>query len=198
MAEEELPSLVEIAQLALDMGFVPIPIIGKKPILPRWQQTTRQTAMRKVQQAVETGAANNIGILTGAPSNVVVVDVDVAKGGLDFWNQLVAEHGLPETFTVKTGGGGLHVYFVMDERTATLRNATAAIKGRGIDLKSNGGQVVFPGSLHESGNYYEIINGVDEENNEIIIASMPSWLFELLQANQQELNKRYPGKYGKK
>lgn len=196
METQELPSLTAIAQLALDLGFVPIPIVGKRPILPHWQRTTAQTAMRKVEDAVRTNSADNIGILTGAPSGIVVVDVDVAKGGLDFWNELVAEHGIPETFTVETGSGGRHYYFQYDDRTSTLRNATGAIKKKGIDLKTTGGQVVWVGSVHpDTGRMYDIIDGTTD-NGDVIIAPMPDWLFELLQANQKELDARYPRKYG--
>ncbi len=197
METQELPSLTDLAQVALSLGFVPIPIVGKRPILPRWQQTTAQTAMRKVEDAVRTGSADNLGILTGAPSGIVVVDVDVAKGGLDFWNELVAEHGIPETFTVETGNGGRHYYFQYDDRTSTLRNATGAIKKKGIDLKTTGGQVVWVGSIHpETGRMYDIIDGTDEQGN-VTIAPMPDWLFNLLQANQTELDKKYPRKYGR-
>ena len=196
MATQELPSLITLAQLALDLGFVPIPIVGKRPILPRWQQTTAQTALRKVEDAVRTGSADNLGILTGKPSKIVVVDIDIAKGGLDFWNELIAENPLPETFTVETGSGGRHYYFQYDDRTSTLRNATGAIKKKGIDLKSNSGQVVFPGSIHpETGRMYDIIDGTTE-SGDVIIASMPDWLFELLRSNQDILDARYPRKYG--
>lgn len=198
---EELPTLSELAQLALHLGFVPIPDKGKRPILPNWQNTTKQTALRKVADAERTGQADNIGILTGKPSGIVVVDVDVSKGGLNFWNELVKQHGEPETLTVETPSGGYHYYFKYDDRTSKLRNATAAIKGSGIDLKSDGGQVVFIGSIGPNGKVYRAINGlnlVDDEINKttVTIASMPDWLFELLQSNQEELNRRYPRKYG--
>lgn len=198
MAQEELPSLLTIAELALDFGFVPIPIIGKRPILPKWQQTTKQTALRKIQHAIEANQCDNIGVLTGQPSNMVVVDIDLAKGGLYFWEELIAKQELPVTFTVETGSGGRHYYWAYDKRTATLRNATRAIKDRGIDLKTTGGQVVWIGSIHpETGRMYDVIDGTTKEG-EIIIASMPDWLFDLLQENQRELDKRYPRKYGDK
>lgn len=185
-------SLTQIAEIALIYGFIPIPVKGKKPVLPRWQTTTAQTALRKVEHAVEQGLADNIGILTGAPSGVVVVDIDVSRGGLEFWNTLLQEHDLPETFTVKTPSGGRHVYFDYDDRTSILRNATAAIKKAGIDFKTSGGQVVFPGSQnHETGVSYDIIGGYNEDTDEVSIAAMPDWLFQLLQTNQAQLDKKY-------
>ena len=194
--ETERYSLTQLAKLAIDFGFVPIPLKGKRPYLPRWQQTTNQTSLRKIKDGEKTGTADNIGILTGKPSGVVVVDVDVNKGGLDFWEELISKNRLPKTFTLETGSGGLHYYFAYDETTQDLRNATAAIKKKGIDVKTTGGQVVFAGSIHpETGVMYDIIDGIDEETQEPIIAPMPSWLLQLLTSNQKELDAKYPRKY---
>lgn len=203
MSQEELPSLIELAQLALDMGFVPIPLVGKRPIIPQWQRITVRTALRKIEDAVRTGSADNIGILTGAPSGVIVVDVDVTKGGLEYWNDLITANPIEETFTVETGSGGLHYYFVYDETTAILRNATKAIRDKGIDIKTTGGQVVFVGSIHpETGRVYTIVDGVyvDAETGQesVTFAPMPSWLFDLLRTNQTQLDVRYPRKYRRK
>lgn len=191
----ELPSLDVLADLALSLGWVPIPIVGKRPILPRWQTITRQTARAKMAHAVATNTANNIGILTGEPSGIIVVDVDVAKGGLVFWETLLQEHVMPETVTVRTGGGGLHLYFRLDDRTRHLRNATGAIKKVGIDVKTTGGQVVGVGSIHETtGVMYDYIGGITPDGN-IILSPMPDWLLQLLQTNQDQLNARYSRKY---
>ena len=186
---------LQLAQVALNYGFIPIPLKGKIPIMPRWQRTTASTALRKVETAVTNSQADNIGILTGKPSNVVVVDIDISKGGLDFWNELIIENGETYTFTVETPSGGRHYYFNYDDRTATLRNATAAIQQRGIDLKTTGGQVVFAFSKGSNDRIYEPIDGFNVETDELFIADMPEWLFNLLQQNQQQLNVRYPKKY---
>jgi hypothetical protein len=52
----------------------------------------------------------NVGIATGAPSGIFVLDVDGAAGKASL-KELEAEHGrLPRTVTVKTGNGR-HLYF---------------------------------------------------------------------------------------
>ena len=52
----------------------------------------------------------NVGIATGAPSGIFVLDVDGATGKASL-KELEAEHGrLPRTVTVKTGNGR-HLYF---------------------------------------------------------------------------------------
>lgn len=187
-----MANLTIIAEFALSYGFIPIPLKGKKPIFPAWQRTTEQTALRKVEEAVEKNMANNIGVLTGLPSGIIVVDIDVAKGGLEYWTSLLEEHSIPETFVVETGTGGRHYYFRYENRLAFLRNATKAIKDHGIDLKTNGGQVVFAFSLnHETGKKYKIIEGFNFKTEELSLTRMPDWLLELLQANQEQLDKKY-------
>lgn len=174
---------VSLANLALDLGFIPISLNGKRPILRKWQRITAKTAINHIKDE-----GDNIGILTGKPSGIVVVDVDIKNDGLEYWQELINKYDLPSTFTVQTGGGGRHYYFNYDERTQTLRNSSRTINGKGIDLKTNGGQVVFPGSIHpETGEKYAIIEGVNftEEGDEsIIIASMPDWLFDLFAKNK--------------
>lgn len=174
---------VSLARLALNLGFIPISLKGKQPISREWQRMTAKTAIRYIKDD-----GSNIGILTGKPSGVVVVDVDKKNGGLEYWEELVNTYDdLPTTFTVQTGGGGRHYYFDYDERTQTLRNSSRSIDKKGIDLKTNGGQVVFPGSIHpETGEKYTILDGVtmtEEGEESITIASMPDWLFKLFQDN---------------
>lgn len=54
----------------------------------------------------------NIGIATGDVSGFFVLDVDPRNGGDATLAALLAEHGpLPDTYRVKTGGGGDHYYF---------------------------------------------------------------------------------------
>src|SRR3954468_4151831 len=52
----------------------------------------------------------NVGVRTG--EGLVVLDVDPRNGGASTLRELVARHGaLPNTWTVHTGGGGMHFYF---------------------------------------------------------------------------------------
>ncbi len=51
----------------------------------------------------------NVGIVTGAVSGLVVLDVDPRKGGGDLLAALEDVHGsLPRTVESLTGGGGQH------------------------------------------------------------------------------------------
>ena len=61
---------------------------------------------------------------------------------------------LPDTYTVKTGGGGQHLYFLWPEG-AGVRNSAGKI-APGLDVRGHGGYVVAPPSLHASGARYEV------------------------------------------
>ena len=116
----------------------------------------------------------NIGIATGRPSNIFVLDVDgdIGKASLKV---LKAKHGhLPKTVTVRTGKGR-HLYFRCD--SARVRNSVGRL-GEGIDVRGDGGYVVAGGSVHVSGVEYEFFHqrGLDE----IGIAASPDWLLGLV------------------
>jgi hypothetical protein len=72
---------------------------------------------------------------------------------------------------VKTGSGGQHFYFKYPIHT--IKNRTNLFQG--IDVKSDGGYVVAPPSLHASGNNYEWTTSFD-----MPLAEMPDWLLNSL------------------
>jgi hypothetical protein len=101
---------------------------------------------------------HNYGILTGI-GGLVVLDVDdiarlEALGILD---------KVPETFTVKTGRGGLHFYYICKDLKQKIILEDPVLKdseGHPLhlgELQALGQQVVGPGSRHPNGNFYEVI-----------------------------------------
>ena len=49
----------------------------------------------------------NIGLATGAEAELIVIDADAGRNGLEFLQELEEKHGrLPETVEVSSGGGG--------------------------------------------------------------------------------------------
>jgi hypothetical protein len=84
-----------------------------------------------------------VGLPTGRPSGVVVLDIDVKDPRAHGFDAL-GERGLlplPTTPMVHTASGGLHVYFDPGERE--LRNSASQI-GPGLDVRGTGGYVVVP------------------------------------------------------
>ena len=87
----------------------------------------------------------NLGVPTGERSGLLVLDVDPASGGLESLAALEREHGpLPVTARARTGGGGMHVFFVYPAGEA-VRNSAGKL-GPGLDVRGEGGYVVVPPS----------------------------------------------------
>ncbi len=118
----------------------------------------------------------NIGILTGSPSGVVVLDVDPHKGGEESLAQLERTCGLlPKTVETITGGGGRHLFF--KDPGVRISN-TASVLAPGLDIRADGGYIVAPPSLHRSGQLYtwEVEHALDD----MALAPMPAWLLSKL------------------
>jgi hypothetical protein len=95
----------------------------------------------------------NIAIATGEPAGVVVLDVDPRNGGDESLFEFESAHGpLPSTPCVKTGGGGQHYYF---RHPGVRVPCSAGLLGPGLDVKSDGGYVITPASVHPNGRAYE-------------------------------------------
>jgi hypothetical protein len=99
---------------------------------------------KKFRKLVKPLPEFNIGIATGKPSNVVVIDIDPRNGGNETFSALEHEFGrLPETVTVKTGGGGTHLYF-----KAPKKQLPSCKLGDGVDFLANEKYVVAPPLVH--------------------------------------------------
>lgn len=110
----------------------------------------------------------NVGIRTGAESGLIVLDVDV-PAGTKALAELERKHGKLITARVLTGSGGWHHYFRHPDRP--VRNSAGSL-GDGLDLRGDGGYVVAPPSVHESGNRYKWTRELDR------LADPPGWLLE--------------------
>lgn len=109
----------------------------------------------------------NIGIRTGPESNLLVLDVD-GKQGEESLIELERRYvPLPDSYTVRTGGGGQHLYFLWPEG-AEVGNSQSKI-APGLDVRAQGGYVVAPPSLHASGARYEV------NESAILPALCPEW-----------------------
>jgi len=95
---------------------------------------------------------SNIGLITGEISGLTVIDFDVDTGGLETLKTLK----MPKTHIIQTGSGGFHYYYKYTDHVYTCASVLP-----GVDIRNNGGLVVAPPSIHESGNLYEV--ALDEE-----------------------------------
>jgi len=155
-----------------------------------WEQ--RATADPELIRRPWSHGPYGIGLACGR-SGLLVVDLDRPKhpgdlppakwtgqgitDGLDVFAALCEQHGQPaplETFTVRTGRGGVHLYFTAP-LGVVLRNTTGD-KGSGlgwkVDTRGHGGYVVAPGSTVDGRPYTVTVD--------VPPMPLPAWLVVLL------------------
>lgn len=159
---------------AESFGWRVIPTGAKKLPLTEHGSSDGTTDLRIIDEWWGRWPDANVAICTGEESNLVVVDLDFDKGGTP--DVLLAVLGggpghppaaaLPPTKFVRSGGGGLHLYFrhPLDypENNGVVPNSVGRTDDKGnafgiadgIDIRGKGGYVVAPPSLHPSGNRY--------------------------------------------
>jgi hypothetical protein len=165
----------EAALAYLARGWAVVAIVpGEKRPMVGWQRYQQQLpAEQEVDAWFGAQPDANVGIVTGAVSGLLVLDVDPRHGGEESLQRLQAEHGaLPPTPEVITGGGGRHLYFA--HPGGSVRNRVALMPG--IDVRGDGGLVVAPPSRHPSGRRYAWLEG--RAPGTVAPASLPGWLRE--------------------
>ena len=159
------------ALLARGWSVIPVEARGKRPIVPWLEYQSRLATEKEVEAWFDGQRTPNLGIVTGALSNLVVLDIDSRHGGPQSLALLELEHGtLPDTVEAQTGGGGRHAYFVHPGGLVHNRAGLAA----GIDFRGDGGCVVAPPSVHPSGRRYQWVPGRSPQEMEL--AALPAWL----------------------
>lgn len=154
-------------------GFPLIPLKGKIPVGKNWGATP----VGKFTS--ETLAVGNYGVVLSA--GYLVLDIDPRRfvQGDKPVTRLAKDLNvnLSGSFSVKTGGGGLHIYFKMPA-DSDIRVVNELEKYRGVEFKSAGRQVVGPGSIHPETNIeYKISVGSPDK-----ILEAPAALLELIKA----------------
>lgn len=147
---DEMSALGKAAAEFAARGFLVFPLKprGKEPITQHgFKDATCDEA--QVREWWSKTPAANIGIATGRGLFVVDVDVHGEEDGLASLREWEREHGkLPETATVRSGGGGLHLYYHGEAKSGTHVKP-------GVDVRGVGGYIVAPPSVHPTGQRYE-------------------------------------------
>ena len=174
------------AKELLDRGFNVIPLFGhndlgveesKRGKAPRINWLPYQhikSTMKEIENWSCLSNEMNLGIVCGKTSNIIVVDAD-NETAINTLDELI----LPETLTVRPAKGK-HLYFKYFE-SDVINNAVRFYDG--IDIRTQGGFVVAPGSLHRLGTTYEFVN-----NSPII--EMPENLIAFIKDNIEKKSKK--------
>jgi len=118
----------------------------------------------------------NVGIATGPGSGLLVLDVDGAQGEQSLIDLAQRGFTLPDSYSVRTGSGGQHLYFAWLEGV-DVRNSARKI-APGLDIRGVGGLVAAEPSLHKSGRRYEVTELATDP------APCPEWLLSLIREAQ--------------
>lgn len=119
-------------------------------------------------QGIEVDKGGGSGICTGG--DFLVVDLDRKNGvdGVAALETLCAGRDLPDTLTVYTPSGGVHLYYSKPEEI-WVGNSRSKL-GPGIDIRGDGGFAVCPDSPHANGGIYRA------ENPDAAVTPAPAWL----------------------
>jgi P4 family phage/plasmid primase-like protien len=176
---------VAVAQEYRQRGFNIIPIVykGKNPSITGWKDfQTRVPTDEEVTNWVNDDPEKlfNIGIITGQTSNLTVVDIDGEEG-----YEALKENGieLPPTLTAKTRKG-CHYYYAYTNSSFIKNNVAVLPK---VDIRTQGGLVVAPPSVHETGFVYSFIDKT------VPIAPFPDDLLTLIASKTKEKVKKESG-----
>jgi putative DNA primase/helicase len=144
---------------------------GKHPRLTAWPSQAT-TVGPTIIGWWRTWPTANIGIVTGADSDLVVLDVD-GEIGADSLRNLERHHGaLPESVISLTGRGGQHILF----RHPGEPISNAVKLWPGIDVRGDGGYIVAPPSRTVGLYAWQLGN----EPGTVPLAPIPAWLLDHL------------------
>jgi hypothetical protein len=116
-----------------------------------------------------------IGVVTGAISQIAVIETDTPKGhgvdGAGALAELETKYGrLPDTLMAISPSGSIHRYF---KHPGGKVKSSASELGPGIDVRGDGGMVIAPPTVRADGVYRWLNNNP--------VAPMPEWLVQLTQ-----------------
>jgi DNA polymerase, archaea type len=166
-----------LAYLEMSLSVFPLAAREKKPPKQfKWEQFQRTLPTQDQVKSWFDGSDSNIAVATGAVSKLLAFDIDgdIAKShAKDVIQNRVHQdtrNAILDTMWVETGGAGFHLLvrfnpgeFQQDSLAASeIKNAVlwrGKVGHSEIRLKSDGGYIVAPPSIHPNGNAYRLFKG---------------------------------------
>jgi hypothetical protein len=146
---------------------------GKHPLVPKGPHaaTHNEEAIKAWWRKWPNA---NIGIATGWASGFDVLDVDPDHGGGGSMKRLLLEHGPPaQTLVSITGSGGRHILWKHRKETKQSQGILP-----GIDIRTTGGYIVAPPSMHACGERYRWHDRGHPRS--VRLLDSPEWAAELM------------------
>lgn len=169
--------------LAKGLSVIPLKPKDKRPAIYLWKQfQERKPTEGEIHEWFGNGSLNNIGIVCGKVSGLAVVDLDTPEAV-----RFAMDHHFPGTPASKTGKG-YHAFFRYRDG---LRNFQKRDDLPGIDLRADGGYVVAPPSVHESGVVYSWLPG--RSLADLPLAPFPEIILAQTPADKISLEELYEG-----
>lgn len=164
-----------LAYAARGWSVIPLRPRDKRPLLDSWSPYQQQRATADQLQAWWTQWPDaNVGLVAGAISGLVILDVDGPEGTKSL---LTLTRVCPKT-CVSSTGKGKHLLF--RHPGGSVRNFARKLPG--LDLRGDGGYIVAPPSIHPNGKTYKWIMEHD-------IAEVPDWLLGIISGDKQPQQK---------
>ena len=133
--------------LSLGYSIIPVSPKGKTPLV-KWEEFQHRRASEdEVRNWLRQWPNLNIGVVTGAISNCVVVDADGVEGIRSLDNLQ-----LTSSLSSLTGNGK-HLWY--KHPGLAITNSVRAYAG--VDIRGDGGYIVAPPSVHENGKRYRFL-----------------------------------------
>lgn len=168
---------IDHALALAEQGFRVFPLSPRSKKPPRdfaWKEEAT-TDPDRIREWWKADPNFNVGVATGG--GTIVVDADTKEGapGLTSLEMLELACGMPKSFRVQTPSGGMHVYLRVDQ---THRNRVHSIPDYpGIDIRSDNGYVVGPGSVVDGKPYVAIPGAIEPAGAEVeaaLLANTPT------------------------
>lgn len=183
-------------------GLCVIPIRGKdkRPAISSWKEfQTMRPPVDAIRDHYTKNPDDGIGIVTGRVSGVTVIDIDIkdipkdelAKQLTAIINAIVSDDPLIRKgyAVVITGSGGAHIYTrYIDIKTQLQIDSQALVPGTQakIDIKSDGGYVIAPPSVHPNGREYTLHPSFNDLQDLSTLKTVPKPILRLLQREDEK------------
>jgi hypothetical protein len=150
----------------------PIPTLGKRPVIKKWQTfSERLPTEMEVSLWETTFPDHNLGLVMGKASGIVCLDIDT--------DDEYVMSSLPPSLIRKRGAKGETRFY---KYTEGIKNKK--ILGT-VELLSDGSQTIMPGSIHpDSGEEYKFIVGEDFDLDDL--EELPSNIYDIMDSLKGE------------